>query len=274
MFHTLCSAVDFSRVLHSLLPSRNYFSLVGNYVQELILDESVRIADALSRSVLSTAFAAATQQPLVLGSLFLRNALVGGGASLLPSRFQNAGLRIRSISPYFPFGSAAEEIEGMLSLNQEDIETLRTLKRMVQLMTGTETAIETVIEVERDQKSSGIERRPGSEREKAKVKGRVNHASSGLIGADDLALVQLLMTQLSSSIQPFKPSSIALSFTRQTGSGSAANLRSQISSLMPLLRDNAPGARLLALKFGRKLAGKSAERLAKRRETSDQRKIR
>jgi hypothetical protein len=237
-------------------------------VQELILDESVRIADALSRSVLSTAFAAATQQPLVLGSLLLRNALVGGGASLLPSRFQNAGLKIRSISPYFPFGSAAEEIEGLLSLNQEDIETLRTLKRMLQLMTGTEG-----IEVERADKSTGIERRPGSEREKGKAKGRVNHASSGLIGADDLALVQLLMTQLSSSVQPLKPSSIALSFTRQTGTGSAANLRSQISSLMPLLRDNAPGARLLALKFGRKLAGKSVERLAKRRETSDQRKI-
>jgi hypothetical protein len=237
-------------------------------VQELILDESVRIADALSRSVLSTAFAAATQQPLVLGSLLLRNAIVGGGASLLPSRFQDAGLKIRSISPYFPFGSAAEEIEGLLSLNQEDIETLRTLKRMLQLMTGTEG-----MEVETGNKSTGIERRPGSEREKGKAKGKMNHASSGLIGADDLALVQLLMTQLSSSMQPLKPSSIALSFTRQTGSGSAANLRSQISSLMPLLRDNAPGARLLALKFGRKLAGKSAERLAKRRETSDQRKI-
>jgi hypothetical protein len=237
-------------------------------VQELILDESVRIADALSRSVLSTAFAAATQQPLVLGSLLLRNAIVGGGASLLPSRFQDAGLKIRSISPYFPFGSAAEEIEGLLSLNQEDIETLRTLKRMLQLMTGTEG-----MEVGTGNKSTGIERRPGSEREKGKAKGKMNHASSGLIGADDLALVQLLMTQLSSSMQPLKPSSIALSFTRQTGSGSAANLRSQISSLMPLLRDNAPGARLLALKFGRKLAGKSAERLAKRRETSDQRKI-
>jgi hypothetical protein len=237
-------------------------------VQELILDESVRIADALSRSLLSTAFAAATQQPLVLGSLLLRNAIVGGGASLLPTRFQDAGLRIRSISPYFPFGSAAEEIEGLLSLNQEDIETLRTLKRMLQLMTGTDG-----MEVEASNKSTGIERRSGSEREKGKAKGKMNHASSGLIGADDLALVQLLMTQLSSSMRPLKPSSIALSFTRQTGSGSAANLRSQISSLMPLLRDNAPGARLLALKFGRKLAGKSAERLAKRRETSDQRKI-
>lgn len=236
-------------------------------MQELILDESVRIADALSRSVLSTAFAAATQQPLVLGSLLLRNAIVGGGASLLPSRFQNAGLRIQSISPYFPFGSAAEEIEGVLSLNQEDIETLRTLKRMLQLMTGTEAEIETVINADSADKSTGIERRQGKEREK----GRVNHSSSGLIGADDLALVQLLMTQLSSSMQPLKPSSIALSFTRQTGS--AANLRSQVSKLMPLLRDNAPGARLLALKFGRKLAGKSAERLAKRRETSDQRKM-
>ena len=240
-------------------------------MQELILDESVRIADALSRSVLSTAFAAATQQPLVLGSLLLRNAIVGGGASLLPSRFQNAGLRIQSISPYFPFGSAAEEIEGVLSLNQEDIETLRTLKRMLQLMTGTEAEIETVIDADSADKSTGIERRQGKEREKGKAKGRVNHSSSGLIGADDLALVQLLMTQLSSSMQPLKPSSIALSFTRQTGS--AANLRSQVSKLIPLLRDNAPGARLLALKFGRKLAGKSAERLAKRRETSDQRKM-
>lgn len=259
-------------LLRSCLPHHhsNIF-LPGNYVQELFLDESVKIADALSRSVLSTAIAAAAQQPLVLGSLLLRNAIVGGGASLLPPRFQNVGLRIRSISPYFPFETAAEEIEGVLSLNQEDIETLRTLKRMLQIMTGTDAQIETLIDVERADKSTGIEVRSGSESVREKARGRTNHASSGLIGADDLALVRLLVTQLSSSLQPLKPSSLALSFTRQTGS--AANLRSQISSIMPLLRDSAPGARLLALKFGRKLAGKSVERLAKRRESSEQRKL-
>jgi hypothetical protein len=90
------------------------FSKQGNYVQELLLDEAVRIADALSRSIVSSAVAAATQQPLVVGSLLLRSALIGGTASLVPKQLQSITSSLGKISgPLFPFAIAAQELEGV-----------------------------------------------------------------------------------------------------------------------------------------------------------------
>jgi hypothetical protein len=111
------------------------FSKQGNYVQELLLDEAVRIADALSRSIVSSAVAAATQQPLVVGSLLLRSALIGGSASLIPKQLQSITSSLGKISgPLFPFAIAAQELEGVFSLSPEDISALRTLKRLLQIL--------------------------------------------------------------------------------------------------------------------------------------------
>ena len=183
----------------------------------MLLDEAVRIADALSRSIVSSAIQAATQQPFVLGSLLLRNALIGGGASLLPPQLHNVGLGLRRMSPFFPFSIAAQELEGVFSLSPDDIETLRTLKRLLQILAGVDRKIIT-------ESSSNI-------------------PSTGLIDADDLALVQQVLIQFSSNIKPEKWSHAALSML---GNGKKSpdtdTLKEQIIGLIPLLRDSAPGA--------------------------------
>jgi hypothetical protein len=216
------------------------FSSQGNYVQELLLDEAVRIADALSRSIISSCIAAATQQPFVTGLTLLRNAIIGGANALLPPQLQSVSTGITKISPFFPLSIAAQEIEGVFSLSEDDIETLRSLKRLLQILAGIEK----------------------------KVAAEPSLPSTGLIDADDLALVQQVLLQFSAAVKPRELSSAALSIItsgrRSTGSTETDSLRSQILNLIPLLRDSAPGARSLSIKFGRRLAGRSLGRIAER----------
>ena len=219
----------------------------------MLLDEAVRIADALSRSIVSSAIAAATQQPLVVGSLILRNALIGGGVSLLPPQLQSVGAGLKKISPFFPFSIAAQELEGVFSLSVDDIETLRTLKRLLQIIAG----------VDHSERSGGGKKINDNQA-----------VSNGLIDADDLALVQQVLIQFSATIRPEKWSTAALSILGGSGSGTgsgskgdADTLRSQITSLIPLLRDSAPGATSLAIRFGKRLVGKSMGRFAERLES-------
>ena len=218
-------------------------------MQELLLDEAVRIADALSRSIVSSAIAAATQQPLVVGSMLLRSALIGGGVSLLPPPLQSVGMGLRKMSPFFPFAIAAQELEGVFSLSANDIETLRTLKRLLQIIAGV------------DQADRGLKKVPG-------VPGVPDAASTGLIDADDFALVQQVLIQFSATVRPEKWSTAALSILGGSGKNTDTDtLRGQITSLIPLLRDSAPGATSLAIRFGRRLVGKSIGRFAERLET-------
>ena len=194
----------------------------------------------MSRSIVSSAVAAATQQPLVVGSMFLRNALIGGSTSLLSTQ-----RGVKRSSSFFPFTIAAQEIEGVFSLSSDDIETLRTLKRLLQIL-------------------AGVDNGKGNYR-KTHEAGTV---STGLIDADDFALVQQVLVQFSASMKPEQWSTAALSLL---GGNNQKNdpdsLRSQIISLIPLLRDSAPGATSLAIRFGRRLVGKSVGRLNERIES-------
>jgi hypothetical protein len=214
------------------------FSAQGNYVQELLLDEAVRIADALSRSIVSSAVAAASSQPLVIGSLLLRNALVGGAASLLPPQLQSVSLGLKQMSPYFPFSRAAAEIEGVFKLSSDDIQSLRTLKRLLQIIAGVEPA----------------------ERKK-------DVSTDGLIEAEDFALVQQVLIQFSAQLKPEQWSHAALQALGIEDAGKQASpdaMRAQIMNLLPLLNDCAPGAASLAIRFGRRMVGRSLSRIANR----------
>ena len=144
------------------------------------------------------------------------------------------------MSPFFPFSIAAQELEGVFSLSVDDIETLRTLKRLLQILAGVDKKIITI--------NSSI-------------------PSTGLIDADDLALVQQVLIQFSHNVKPEKWSLAALSMLGSRGNNDDTDsLKAQIVSLIPLLRDSAPGATSLAIRFGRRLAGRSLGRLAERLE--------
>jgi hypothetical protein len=109
------------------------FSPQGNFVQELVLEEAVNIADALSRSIVSSAIASVTKNPIAAGSVILRNAIVGGTAAILPPVLKPVGNGLLKMSPFYPFSMAVQELEGVFHLREEDIESLRILKRLMQV---------------------------------------------------------------------------------------------------------------------------------------------
>ena len=221
------------------------------------MDEAVRIADALSRSMVSSAIAVATQQPLVAGSLFLRNALLNSGTPLGSSKQPG----VKRMNPFFPFTIAAQEIEGVFSISPDDIETLRTLKRLLQILAGVD--------------NGKVNSNDNNDNKKVYEIGGTGTGtgtgtvSTGLIDADDFALVQQVLIQFSSSMKPEQWSSAALSMIGGNNGkkdNDPDSLRSQIKSLIPLLRDSAPGATSLAIRFGRRLIGKSIGRFNERIE--------
>jgi len=90
-----------------------------------------------------------------------------------------------------------------------------------------------------------------------------------LIEAEDLALVQQVLVQFSSQIKPGQWPATALKIVAPGGKdvgNESDNLRAQLRQLLPLIRDIVPGATTLAIRFGRRLVGRSLGRLAERLE--------
>jgi aarF domain-containing kinase len=230
------------------------FSPQGNFVQELVLEEAVNIADALSRSIVSSAIASVTRNPVAVGSLLMRNAIVGGTAAMLPPILKPVSNRMRNMRPFFPFSLAVQEIGGVFHLREEDIESLRTLKRLVQMLAGVDPSDPSM------QKSSVVV-------DMADDQGK--SASTGLIDAEDLALVQQVLVQFSSQIKPGQWPAKALKIVGpgrgRTADGSNS-LRDQMREILPLIRDSVPGATNLAVRFGRRMVGRSLGRLAEQIE--------
>jgi hypothetical protein len=241
------------------------FSPQGNFVQELVLEEAVNIADALSRSIVSSAIASVTQNPVAVGSLLMRNAIVGGTAAILPPVLKPVSTGLKNLKPFFPLSLAVQELEGVFHLRDEDIESLRILKRLIQMLAGVD---------------------PDSLIAKGAGKGKATAAAfltspggapgqdrqisaAGLIDAEDLALVQQVLVQFSSSVKPGQWPGQAMQMmapgAAKEGSESES-LRAQMRQLLPLIRDSVPGATTLAIRFGRRLVGRSLNRLAERIE--------
>ena len=163
------------------------FSPQGNFVQELILEEAVNIADALSRSIVTTAISSLTKNPITVGSVILRNALVGGTAAILPPMLKPVSTTLRKMKPFFPFSLAVQELEGVFHLRDEDIESLRILKRLVQLLAGVDPSLPQANK-HHIMDPTGQQSFVGTT-----MDGKVATSSSGLIDADDLALVQQVL---------------------------------------------------------------------------------
>ena len=197
------------------------FSEQGNYVQELLLEEAVRIADALSRSISATALRAAQEiasRPLSF--------LPGNTDSLSNTGKEgNERLPLRLLNPLYPLTVAAKNLERVLSLSPDDVEALRTLKRLLQILAGVDYS---------------------SELSQSNESGS---RSSGLLDIDDIVLVRQALQRLTAL---------------NAGPRTTNEIRSQVRTVLPLLREIGPGARSLAGKFGRKLAGRTLARLAER----------
>ena len=230
------------------------FSPQGNFVQELVLEEAVNIADALSRSIVSSAIASVTKNPVAMGSLLVRNALVGGTAAMLPPVLKPVSSGLRRMRPFYPFSIAVQELEGVFHLREEDIESLRTLKRLVQMLAG----VDPTLHMEpKDGLVVPIEGSAGS--------GKLE--STGLIEAEDLALVQQVLVQFSSQIRPGQWPAQALKIVPgMNRNGEPSNIRARMRQILPLIRDSVPGATTLAIRFGRRLVGRSLGRMAERIE--------
>ena len=253
------------------------FSPQGNFVQELILEEAVNIADALSRSIVTTAISSLTKNPITVGSVILRNALVGGTAAILPPMLKPVSTTLRKMKPFFPFSLAVQELEGVFHLRDEDIESLRILKRLVQLLAGVDPSLPQANK-HHIMDPTGQQTFVGTT-----MDGKVATTSSGLIDADDLALVQQVLLQFSSQLKPGQWPTQALTLLgsefsqgqgkegENPGPGTELEvLRTQMRQILPLIRDSVPGATTLAIRFGRKLMGRSLGRLAERIEGVNQ----
>ena len=262
------------------------FSPQGNFVQELILEEAVNIADALSRSIVSTAITSLTKNPSTVGSVILRNTLVGGTAAILPPILKPVSTTLRKMKPFFPFSVAVQELEGVFHLRDEDIESLRILKRLVQLLAGVDPSLPQSNNKNNNNINHNGIMDPNGQQSfvGTTIDGKVATTSStGLIDADDLALVQQVLLQFSSQLKPGQWPSQALTLlesglgqgTVKEGENRGAGneleiLRTQMRQILPLIRDSVPGATTLAVRFGRKLMGRSLGRLAERIEGANQ----
>ena len=265
------------------------FSPQGNFVQELVLEEAVNIADALSRSIVSSAIASVTKNPIAAGSVILRNAIVGGTAAILPPVLKPVGNGLLKMSPFYPFSMAVQELEGVFHLREEDIESLRILKRLMQVRPRAPVLLSCDFHTHRPtpavvQILAGVDPSDphrgtiaaASATGDAKLihahalgAGGVDKASTGLIEAEDLALVQQVLAQFSSQIRPGQWPAQALKIVGPGGKdvgNESDNLRAQLRQLLPLIRDIVPGATTLAIRFGRRLVGRSLGRLAERLE--------
>ena len=259
------------------------FSPQGNFVQELILEEAVNIADALSRSIVTTAITSLTKNPITVGSVILRNTLVGGTAAILPPILKPVSTTLRKMKPFFPFSVAVQELEGVFHLRDEDIESLRMLKRLIQLLAGVDPSIPSS---NNNKNIHNNHMDPNGQQSfvGTSMDGKVASATStGLIDADDLALVQQVLLQFSSQLKPGQWPTQALTLLESGFSQGAVKegenpgtrteletLRTQMRQLLPLIRDSVPGATTLAIRFGRKLMGRSLGRLAERIEGANQ----
>eukprot|EP00607_Mallomonas_marina_P002755 CAMPEP_0182440978 /NCGR_PEP_ID=MMETSP1167-20130531/87416_1 /TAXON_ID=2988 /ORGANISM="Mallomonas Sp, Strain CCMP3275" /LENGTH=731 /DNA_ID=CAMNT_0024635097 /DNA_START=606 /DNA_END=2801 /DNA_ORIENTATION=+ len=196
---------------------RILFSPQGNYVQELLLEEAVRITDALSRSISMT--------------------LLQRVKSLAPRpRRRSIDFDRSLVTEETPRTSSSAEsvtgVEKLFSVSAEDLESLRTLKRLLEILANVNPT------------DSEIALKPSS--------------SNGVLDADDIALIRQVLVRLTASdLTKISP----------------GNIRTQIRSILPLLREIAPGMSSLALRFGRRLAGRSLTTIADRLNTNERMKI-
>ena len=88
-----------------------------------------------------------------------------------------------------------------------------------------------------------------------------------MIEAEDLALVQQVLVQFSSQIKPGQWPAQALKIVPgMNRNGDPSNIRARMRQILPLIRDSVPGATTLAIRFGRRLVGRSLGRMAERIE--------
>ena len=121
---------------------------------------------------------------------------------MLPPVLKPVSSQMRKMTPFFPFSVAVRELEGVFSLREEDIESLRTLKRLVQMLAGIDPTVRNEVETVNvsNVSTSTDATLPKANKDlvNASSGGRSASASTGLIDAEDLALVQQVLTQFSS----------------------------------------------------------------------------
>ena len=202
---------------------------------------------------------------------------------MLPPVLKPVSSRMRKMKPFFPFSVAVQELEGVFHLRDEDIESLRMLKRLIQLLAGVDPSIPSS---NNNKNIHNNHMDPNGQQSfvGTSMDGKVASATStGLIDADDLALVQQVLLQFSSQLKPGQWPTQALTLLESGFSQGAVKegenpgtrteletLRTQMRQLLPLIRDSVPGATTLAIRFGRKLMGRSLGRLAERIEGANQ----
>lgn len=233
---------------------RLLFSKQGNYVQQLIVEEAVRITEALSRSAITTAAS------IPASMLALTDTVVDAvnpfsspkpipqgteGISVYKSSLQDRQVRITDLmNPLFPISVVADSVARTAGPSPEDLESLKTLKRLLQILAGIEKNEET--------------------------QDKINQISDGLLSLEDLALVtqvvgkagRTVTNTAGSLLLPSSESVVPAILLPGPREKKLRVLTKQLVELFPLVMDSAPGATNLAMLFTRKIISRSLNGVA------------
>lgn len=234
---------------------------LGNYVQELLLDEAVRITDALSRSVITTALAIPDILLNPSSHQFARSSLAVGSSR---------GRQILSsvIRPLTALNNLSQKLEDIFKPSEEDVESLRTLKRLLQILAGGQLVRDSSLTTSASTNSSEESSKSTTLSDSYELR-----PSSGLIDTDDIELVRQVVSNISASLVNIGQSTnreIDVADPLQANQRRARRLsliRSQLTQVLPLVRQSAPGARKLGILFMRKFVSRSLNRIADKLES-------
>ena len=261
------------------------FSAQGNYVQEILLDEAVRITDALTRSLITTAITKLIGT--TSSSSFSSSSGIGSTKATVtrkPFSFLS-----NPLNPVKSFQETSQRLDSIFRASAEDIESLKVLKRLLQILAG-------VTAQTKDDNNNVL----SSSLQLSSSSGGAGGSGggNGIIDGDDLQLVQKVITRISASllnqkrIQPSSSSSSAAVKTIQlqqsqpqpllnedvldeetninTNNNNNGNqqrlerlavIRSQLQEVLPLIRESTPGVRKISGMFLKKLVDRSVSRM-------------
>jgi hypothetical protein len=161
----------------------------------------------------------------------------------------------------------------MFRPSEEDLQALRVLKRLLQILAGVDTT-----------PASDDDDDPKQTRTQSLATAATGTESTGVIDADDLLLVRKVITKVASSIlnrnrlqktatpqqqqQHYEgildesdPLAATLSDSRQQRMERLSTIRSQLKEVLPLIRDSTPGLRKISGRFLKKLVDRSVSRI-------------
>ena len=256
------------------------FSAQGNYVQEIILDEAVRITDALTRSFILTTL---SKLPIP-GRRNKQNNSNNNNNNESSINFPNPFFKaFNMMNPLKAFQvlnplNALNFVDNIFKPSEEDIESLIVLRRLLQILAGTSSYVSSDEEIMNkiDSNKQSSLSSPSSLTFNASPSSILlssNQYQPELLDRNDLKLIQKVITQIAGNlIQNFTGGSSNNNNDYDGNNNKGTDIlnrldrlsiiRSQlVNEIIPLVRESTPGLRKISRTFLRKLVERSASRL-------------